>query len=374
MIRSIRQLLDAHEPRKVPASFVRLNLESLPDRINPTDFYINTSADSADANVGNGEAKDAAGNTSLRAAIQEGNSLGGGHRVFFMPQNPPPGVPQPPQGRTIELATALPTLTANFEMQGMPFDYQRPTITRAANAANFGIIEIATGSTSSMRWIIITNGNSAVATSGGGVTNHGTLALAGCWVYANQGRNGGGIYSDGELSLVDSRVWGNSAETQGAGLYLSLGTANKAIISGTEINANESDGNGGGITATGGSLIINNSMIYANLAIDGFGGGIDASSDVSITNSSITQNFAEKNGGGLDLSGGKTTLTSCIIEHNESKASGGGWYANGVTLQMNGGTLSNNVASDGSNGGLMTGGTVLTWIDEPANHDTIVQM
>lgn len=52
----------------------RLNLEQLEGRCTPAVFTVDTLADTVDAIVGNGQALDAAGKTSLRAAIEEANS------------------------------------------------------------------------------------------------------------------------------------------------------------------------------------------------------------------------------------------------------------------------------------------------------------
>ena len=46
-------------------------------------FLVDTTSDTADANVGDGIAEDSSGNTSLRAAIQEANALGGPMRIVL---------------------------------------------------------------------------------------------------------------------------------------------------------------------------------------------------------------------------------------------------------------------------------------------------
>lgn len=377
-------------------------MEALPDRINPADFYVNSSADTVDANPGNGEAKDAAGNTSLRAAIEEGNELMGSHRIFFLPQPPAPGVPQPPQGRTIALGEELPALVADFYLQGMPFDYQRPTITRDANAGDFGILEVAEGSKSSMKWLKITGGHSVVAdlAGGGGVTNRGDLTIEACWIWANTGDFiGGGVASTGPINIVDSLIWGNIAGVHGGGVCLTLGEGSKAYISGTDIFANEASGSGGGVSSTNGSLIINNSQVRANIATGGNGGGIDCDSELSVTNSQIKlnsatgdgggvrvsydsvfnsvvirENTADENGGGLYVEDSTSKLTTVTIEDNTAGDRGGGWYATSAILTIDGGSLNGNGATKGGAGGFMTGMTSsYTWTNEPAKHDFIEQ-
>ena len=63
-------------------------IEGLEERCTPALFVVNTVMDTPDANPGNGVAADARGNTSLRAAIDEGNKAAGPHTVTF---NPPVG-------------------------------------------------------------------------------------------------------------------------------------------------------------------------------------------------------------------------------------------------------------------------------------------
>ena len=46
-------------------------------------FSVNTVLDTADANPGDGLAQDSLGRTSLRAAIDEANALGGSHNIGF---------------------------------------------------------------------------------------------------------------------------------------------------------------------------------------------------------------------------------------------------------------------------------------------------
>ena len=46
-------------------------------------FIVDTTADTVDANPGDGVAEDASGNTSLRAAIMEANALAGADTIYL---------------------------------------------------------------------------------------------------------------------------------------------------------------------------------------------------------------------------------------------------------------------------------------------------
>jgi hypothetical protein len=93
-----------------PFRGVRINLEALEGRETPATFTVTTFADTADAKLGDGLALEGAGKTSLRAAIQEGNALGGNHDILIPVDIENPAV--------ITLGQTLDTLVANFKILG----------------------------------------------------------------------------------------------------------------------------------------------------------------------------------------------------------------------------------------------------------------
>src|SRR5262245_42546904 len=87
----------------------RLCLETLEDRAVPAiTFNVNTLADTGDKMIGDGNALDAQGNTSLRAALEEGENLGDLNVTVNLA-----GV-----SGTIFLGTVLPDLTKNYTISG----------------------------------------------------------------------------------------------------------------------------------------------------------------------------------------------------------------------------------------------------------------
>src|SRR5262245_49893876 len=70
-----RRQARARIPRSSPT------LERLEDRTVLSTFVVNTTADTVDANPGDGLAQDSSGNTSLRAAIMEANALAGADTI-----------------------------------------------------------------------------------------------------------------------------------------------------------------------------------------------------------------------------------------------------------------------------------------------------
>jgi hypothetical protein len=106
-----------------------LNLERLDDRIAPATFVVDTTDDTPDALL-DGEAKDANGKTSLRAAIQEGNNIAQTgeefHTIWFT------GITQLPS--TISLKSALPVLARNFAILGVGVPPDNPGLPHYENA------------------------------------------------------------------------------------------------------------------------------------------------------------------------------------------------------------------------------------------------
>jgi hypothetical protein len=121
----------------------------------------------------------------------------------------------------------------------------------------------------------------------------------------NQGF-GGGIFSVGggantALSLVNTTLSGNTASSQGGGLWsgngLTVNITNSTIFGNQAISADGS-GIGGGIMRTGGTINITNTTIANNSA--GFeGGGIFGGTATTITNVIIANNTASNGGNSI---------------------------------------------------------------------------
>ncbi len=150
------------------------------------------------------------------------------------------------------------------------------------------VLVINQGATVALQDLTITKGN---AESGGGISNHGTLALRGVSVTGNTAPNhGGGIYSDGNLTLQSgSHVTGNTTEFEaagGAGIYNYFGTL--TLEDGSSVTGNSSAYHAGGIYNDEGTLTLE----------DG---------------SSVTGNIAGHDGGGIYNNYGTMTVDSGAI-------------------------------------------------------------
>jgi hypothetical protein len=118
-------------------------------------------------------------------------------------------------------------------------------------SAYTGVVQVAEGVTASLTGMSISGSESGEASfaAGGGIANHGKLALDGCTVTENScsadSNEGGGIYNDGTLSISASTVSGNICLSGGlgGGIY-NRGTL---TVSDSTVEGNESGESGGGI-------------------------------------------------------------------------------------------------------------------------------
>ncbi|MEH2173468.1 Calx-beta domain-containing protein [Nostoc sp.] len=159
----------------------------------------------------------------------------------------------------------------------------------------------------------ITGGN-AGTNNGGGIYSTSSVILSNSIISNNTtNSNGGGIYSS-SLSISNSTISGNTANTYGGGIYSS-----SLSISNSTISGNTANNNGGGIYSSI-SLSISNSTISTNTTKNS-GGGIYTNNAI-VSNSTIFGNTADSDnnsqgdGGGIFRSGGTVSISNSIIAGN----------------------------------------------------------
>ncbi len=233
----------------------------------PTSFTVNDLGDTPDATPGDKICADANGKCTLRAAVMEANAITACSPLTI--NFSVTGV--------VNLASALPVLNhPNLTINGPGANLL--TVRRDVVTA-FRIFTINSGKTVTLNGLTISNGS---ATSGGGLSNNGTLTLNQCVVSGNTatstGSSGGGIQNQGVLTLTDSALTGNSAALIGGGLWNVRFPGNPVAVSATLTNctlAGNQAASGGALHNQGTTVSLTNCTLSGNTAniVDPTGGG-----------------------------------------------------------------------------------------------------
>lgn len=307
-------------------------------------FVVNSLADDADANIGDGICATAGSVCTLRAAIVEANAISGADVISFAPNI----------SSTIFLTSNLPGITdsvsivgpginvltidgfnngnfprfSTFSFGNAPFSYTGPKI-------NFSLsgLSINRATTS-----IYVSTNASVEIKLIGVSSSQPITVF-----------------TGTLVLRDSLIFNNGVSGGGGGLYNVNG--NVTIYKSTFTGNSSTFGGGGAIYATGPAITtIYDSAIYSNTTgnapVGASGGGINnfsPNSHMTIVNTTIAGNSATQNanstGGGI-YNRGVLTLTNVTLSNNSAQGLGGGLYALTSTV-----TVQNSIIANSNTGG-----------------------
>lgn len=304
------------------------------------DFTVDTTNDTVDATPGDGVAQDAAGDTSLRAAIMEANALGGTNKVIL-----------PANTYTLSITSMNEDASANGDLDidgNLTIEGASAATTSIDGGALDRVIQIISG-TVTISEVTITNGDTSG--NGGGISNAGNLTLNDVEITDSAGLLGGGFYNAGTGTADLDRVTisGSTADT-GGGVYNDAGTL---TITNATITANTGSSTGAGLYIKGHVDIINSTIAH-NLVSDGLkvkSGGNSATLINTILANNAGGNFS---GPGLTIAGdsidtdGSTGLTATALVDLKLD----------TTLQNNGGTTRTLALQTGSvaiNGGTVTG-------------------
>lgn len=173
---------------------------------------------------------------------------------------------------------------------------------------------------------------------------------------------GGGIASQSAtLNINYSTISGNKSHF-GGGIYVAnLGASTKLNLVGSTVTGNTAISDGGGLFVFGAGATLTNSTITNNFAGTGTGGGLGmqnssaGTATVVVINNTIAFNRSNANGGGITAISGSLTLKNTLIAGNTSGTNAdiqAAFVSEGFNLVQTRGTSSGYVASDLANGTL----------------------
>lgn len=369
-------LIVLHQGRPSPS----VNMP-LPD---PT-FTVNTTADTVDANPGDGVCADSQGNCSLRAAVMEANATPGNDTIM------------------VPAGTFTLTIPNNFQYNatGGHLDVndgltivgagQGSTIIQAGTTAANGIDKVfsiaapqATGlgpsfatsiSNLTIQFGLNTDTNDPFGGAfdwDAGANGNGSISITSCTIQSNSAASsqtslddGGGMFfsneagNTGTVTIANSTISGNTAQDDGGGLF--VGTAVPLTLSNTQVLNNQAIGSG---AQQGGGLVVfgpsgaNQSAVHggriASNQAGAQGGGIWATAGLLIDQGTvISGNSSSGTGGGLwtAATNETTTITDATFTANSATGTGGAIQADsssGNTVNMSFSRIVGNTASAGT--------------------------
>ena len=293
-------------------------------------FTVDSTTDTVDVNPGNGVCATAAGNCTLRAAVQEANAIPGTDTINLQAGTYTLTIPGSGDAESGDL-DVLDSLSINGSgLASTIIDGNGASRVFEIGRHSAGLMPIV-----NVHDLTIRNGIEGGVSFGGGV-------------YVQQGAY---------LALYKVVVRDNKAPMYGAG----ISNAGDLLLDESTVRDNEisSPSTGGGVTATGGGIYnfstghvdIDRSTISGNRAVRG-GGINNGGGDVDISNSTISGNSVYGAGGGIRNHGfsadsgqwAVVNIHASTITNNEANRSGstepepragGGIYNFGETGQVN---------------------------------------
>ncbi len=168
--------------------------------------------------------------------------------------------------------------------------------------------------------------------------------------------NGGAIYLGkksetemGVFQMTGGQMLNNTATADGGAVYLNGGDAN---VTGGIVTGNGAQ-NGGGAALNGGFLTVGGTAnFFKNTSQQNGGGAYLNGGSVEMSGGSFTQNEATLDGGAFFVNGGDVRLLAGSISGNRAQRNGGGVAIRNGDFEMHGGAVDSNHAIEGQGGGI----------------------
>ncbi|BBB30134.1 DUF4347 domain-containing protein [Neptunomonas japonica] len=276
-------------------------------------FTVDDDADTIDVNPGDGNALDASGNTTLRAAIMEANAQGGSHTINLDADTYTLTIGG--KGDAFA-ATGDLDITANITLSGA--GVAQTTI----NAAGVDrIFDLQASGSLNVSGIKLQGGEVTTGgvPEGGGalrIVADATVTASDVEFSGNAAENGGAISNAGTLNLYDSTIDNNSATQQGGGIDTTGTTTLERV---TVSNNTNSGTKGGGIMVGNGGLTATNLTVSGNSSASD-GGGIYTLRPITLISATITDNTATWGSGIYTQGAGSVDLSNTIVAGNNTSS------------------------------------------------------
>lgn len=147
----------------------------------------------------------------------------------------------------------LPRITSEIAVEG-----NGSAIRRVGEATPaFRILRVESSGNLNLNDVTISGGALSFVSTGGGISNSGTVRVSNCTLSDNRANGGGGIsnYSGGTMTVSNCTLSGNSAE-QGGGIY----NGGTMTVSNSTLSGNSASVYGNGIY-NGGTMTVSNSIV-----------------------------------------------------------------------------------------------------------------
>lgn len=223
--------------------------------IHAASFTVNNNGDTNDANLNDGLCSDAAGNCTLRAAIQQANNLASNDTISFLPSVSATILTN---GQLVITNSGSLTINGNSGKTTVSRQYVN------SNTPRYRIFSINTNAIVLFSNLTISGGDwSGDLTGGHGLVNNGDLTLINCLVTNNNTtlNSGGTIINTGILTLTSTVVRGNSSLNSSGIVNSNALTLSRSTIS----NNNSTQANAAtGILNSGKTDIIDSTIADTN--------------------------------------------------------------------------------------------------------------
>jgi len=307
-------------------------------------FQVTTTTDAPDASPGDGICADAAGQCTLRAAVQEADAQPSGSTITIMV----------PAG-TFPLKLGVLSLTANtIIVQGAGAS---ATTVDGRNASQ--VFNISPAASVTLGQLAIIHGNASL---GGGIQNAGTLTLTNSTVTTSVASNGGGIYNNqgGTLTLANVTVSQNVAGNDGGAIANNGGTVQLSL---STVSGNKAGRAGGGIVNFFNTVSISQSTIVGNAAAgpnsEGGGGIANGDGTLTVDKTTISGNSTNSGTGGSAIFNILTaTVSNSTISGNTSPKTSGS-VLNSDTLTLSYATIASNSSGIVNTASVTATGTII---------------